>query len=162
MPGRIPEGVVCPTPVVGIDLVPTFFRFAGIKLPWEMHGRDLSPLLKDPQANWPHPVMLTATGQKFGSDTNVIPEGKGAFHGDVPWYVMIRERRYKYVRPLIHDFEELYDMQQDPEELNNLAVKPEHRQTLVRLRALAIAELRRSKAGFVDRMPAVREFALKE
>jgi arylsulfatase A-like enzyme len=76
--------------------------------------------------------------------------------------VMIRERRYKYVRPLIHDLEELYDMQQDPEELNNLAVKPEHRKTLMRLRALAIAELRRSKAGFVDRMPAVREFALKQ
>jgi hypothetical protein len=54
------------------------------------------------------------------------------------------------------------DMQQDPEELNNLAVKPEHRKTLMRLRALAIAELRRSKAGFVDRMPAVREFALKQ
>ncbi len=162
MPGRIPEGVVCQAPVVGIDLVPTFFRFAGIKLPWEMHGRDLSPLLKDPQANWPHPAMLTATGQKFGSDTNVIPEGKGVFHGDVPWYVMIRERRYKYVRPLIHDLEELYDMQQDPEELNNLAVKPEHRKTLMRLRALAIAELRRSKAGFVDRMPAVREFALNQ
>ncbi len=162
MPGRIPEGVVCQAPVVGIDLVPTFFQFAGIKLPWEMHGRDLSPLLKDPQANWPHPAMLTATGQKFGSDTNVIPEGKGVFHGDVPWYVMIRERRYKYVRPLIHDLEELYDMQQDPEELDNLAVKPEHRKTLTRLRALAIAELRRSKAGFVDRMPTVREFALNQ
>jgi arylsulfatase A-like enzyme len=160
MPGRIPEGVVCQAPVVGIDLVPTFFRFAGINLPWEMHGRDLSPLFKNPQANWPHPAMLTATGQKFGSDTNVIPDGKGVYHGDVPWYVMIRERRYKYVRPLIRDLEELYDMQQDPEELDNLAVKPEHRKTLVRLRTIAIAELRRSKAGFVDRMPPVREAVL--
>jgi hypothetical protein len=59
-----------------------------------------------------HGSLIPATGQKFGSDTNVIPEGKDAFHADVPWYVIIRERPYKYVRPLIHDLEELYDMQQ--------------------------------------------------
>ena len=41
--------------------------------------------------------MLAATGEKFGSDTNVIPNGKDVFHGDVPWYVMLRERNLKYV-----------------------------------------------------------------
>jgi arylsulfatase A-like enzyme len=159
MPGRIPAGVVCDPPVAGADLVPTLFRFAGISLPWEMHGRDLSPLLDNPKAKWPHPVLLPATGQRFGSDTNVIPEGEEAFHGQVPWYVLLREGRYKYVRPLVRDLEELYDLEADPEELDNLAVKPEHRQTLRRLRAAAIAELRRTRAGFVDRMPPVREGA---
>ena len=149
MPGRIPEGRRVPGAGGGI-ILSHVFPICRHQIAVEMHGRDLSPLLKDPQASWSYPAMLTATGQKFGSDTNVIPEGKGAFHADVPWYVMIRERRYKYVRPLIHDLEELYDMQQDPEELNNLAVKPEHRKTLMRLRAVAIAELRRNKAGFVD------------
>ena len=157
MPGRIPEGRVCNTPVGGVDLVPTMFRFAGINLPWEMHGRDLSPLLKNPDADWPYPVMLAATGEKFGSDTNVIPNGKDVFHGDVPWYVMLRERNLKYVRPLIHDLEELYDLRTDPDELDNLAVKPEHQATLKRLRAATIAELHRTKAGFADRMPAIRE-----
>lgn len=157
MPGRVAEGKVCTAPVAGVDIVPTIFSFTGVKQPWAMQGRDLSPLLKNPDTRWDYPAMLAATGQKFGSDTNVIPEGRGAFHGDVPWYVMLRERRYKYVRPLIHDLEELYDMQQDPEELNNLAVKREHQATLKRMRAGAIAELRRNKAGFADRMPAVRE-----
>lgn len=157
MPGRIPEGRVCNTPAGGVDLVPTMFRFAGIDTPWEMHGRDLSPLLENPDAEWQYPVMLAATGRSFGSDTNVIPQGKDAFHGDVPWYVMLRERHLKYVRPLVHDLEELYDLRADPEELNNLAVKPEHQATLARLRGATIAELRRTKAGFVDRMPAVRE-----
>ena len=157
MPGRIPEGRVSTTPVSGVDLTPTIFRYAGVDLPWEMHGHDLSPLLKNPEADWPHQTMLVGTGQKFGSDTNVIPEGKGAFHTDVPWYVMLRDKRYKYVRPLIHDLEELYDLQVDPEELNNLAVKSVHQSRLRRMRAAAIAELRRTKAGFVDRMPPVRE-----
>lgn len=157
MPGKVAEGAVVDAPVAGVDLVPTIFAFAGLAHPWEFQGRDLTPLLKDPKTPWPHPAMLAATGQKFGSDTNVIPSGKDVFHAEIPWYVMIRERRYKYVRPLITDLEELYDMQADPEELDNLAVKAEHQQTLKRLREVAVAELRRNKAGFVDRMPPVRE-----
>jgi len=43
----------------------------------------------------------------------------------------------------------------DPDELDNLAVKSEHGAVLRRLRAAAIAELRRTNAGFVDGMPAV-------
>ena len=155
-PGRLPQGAVCPTPVGGVDIVPTFFRFAGIELPWEMHGNDLTPLLENPNADWPHPMLLTGTGRMYGSDTNVIPKGEGAFHGQVPWYVMLREGRYKYIRPLVEDLEELYDLKADPEELDNLAVKPEHRETLERLRASAIAELRKDDAGFVDSMPPVR------
>ena len=70
---------------------------------------------------------------------------------------MIRDRRYKYVRPLVHDFEELYDLNSDPEELDNLAVKANHKDRLRRMRAQATSELRRTKCGFVDSMPEVRE-----
>jgi len=101
--------------------------------------------------------MLVATGRKFGSDTNPIPQGQEAFHGEVPWYVMIRDRRFKYVRPLVNDLEELYDLDSDPEELNNLAVKSENKTRLRQMRALAISELQRTKCGFVDKMPAIRE-----
>lgn len=157
MPGRIPEGKVCDTPVAGVSIPPTIYSFAGIKPPWEMHGHDLTPLIKNPNANWPHATMMVATAQTFGSDTNKIPKGEDALHAGVPWYVMLRDKRYKYVRPLIPDLEELYDLQADPDELNNLAIKPEHQARLKKYRAAAIAELKRTKAGFVDNMPAVRE-----
>jgi hypothetical protein len=55
------------------------------------------------------------------------------------------------------DLEELYDLNLDPEELDNLAVKPEQAERLRRLRAAAIAELRRTGAGFVDAMPPFRD-----
>ena len=155
-PGRIKAGTVCPAPVGGVDLAPTFFRFAGIDLPWEMHGRDLTPLLENPNAEWPHPVLLPATGQRFGSDTDVIPQGQDAFHNMVPWYLLLRQGKYKYVRPLVPDLEELYDMEADPEELDNLAVKREYQDTLQRLRQVLVTELRRTNAGFVDNMPAVK------
>lgn len=154
--GDIPEGKVVETAVAGIDIVPTIFSYAGIDLPWEMHGNDLKPLLENPDREWNYPALLTATGQKFGSDTDVIPTGEGAMHGQVPWYVMLRDGRFKYIRPLIPDLEELYDLTADPDELDNLAVKPEYRDTLERMRALAITELRKDGAGFVDAMPPVR------
>ena len=158
MPGRVPQNRVCEVPVRGADLPPTMFAFAGLKLPWEMHGHDLTPLLKDPSRAWPHPVLLAATSHFFGSDTDKIPtDEEHILHAGVPWYVMLREKHLKYVRPLITDLEELYDLIQDPEELNNLAVKPEHQATLKRLRAATIAELRKTKCRFVDKMPPVRE-----
>jgi hypothetical protein len=57
----------------------------------------------------------------------------------------------------VRDFEELYDLDNDPEELDNLAMKAEYKSRLSRMRAQAIVELRRTKCGFVDRMPAVKE-----
>ena len=156
-PGKLPEGKVVEKPVGGVDIVPTFFSFAGIDMPWEMHGNDLTPLLKDADADWPHPMLLTGLGRRYGSDTNVIPRGEEAMHGQVPWYVMLREGKYKYIRPLIEDLEELYDLKADPDELDNLAVKAEHQATLKHMRAAAIAELRKDNAGFIDSMPPVRK-----
>jgi arylsulfatase A-like enzyme len=156
-PGRIPEGKVCNTPVAGVDLPVTFYKFAGLTPPWPMHGHDLTPLIQNPAAHWPHTTMMVATGQKFGSDTDKVPAGEGAYHGGVPWYVVIREKNLKYIRPLVHDLEELYDLDKDPEELDNLAIKPEHQATLKRLRAKAIAELQRTNAGFAKNLPPIRE-----
>ena len=51
MPGTLPEGKVCRTPVGGADLPPTFFSIAGLELPWAMHGHDLTPRLKNPDAD---------------------------------------------------------------------------------------------------------------
>jgi arylsulfatase A-like enzyme len=156
MPGTLPEGAVCRTPVGGQDLVPTFFRFAGLDLPWEMHGHDLTPLLKDPKAAWPHPTLIAYTGDVYGSATKEIPP-RGQRRNSVPWYVSLRQDRYKYIRTLEEgEVEELYDLDKDPEELNNLALEPAHADRLRQFRAATIAELRRTRAPMVDHLPPVR------
>jgi arylsulfatase A-like enzyme len=159
-PGNVAAsaGRVIESPVSGVDLPPTFFAYAGIDLPWKMHGHDLSPLLGETAAPWQHPAMLVHTAKQYGSDTDKIPAGDdpSLYHGPgIPWYVLLSQGNYKYVRNLVAgEVEELYDLEHDPDELQNLAFQKEHRQRLREFRAAAIAELRRTNAGFVDAMPA--------
>ncbi len=155
MPGTIPEGQYCPKPVNAPDLVVTFFAQAGIELPWKMHGRDITPLLKNPEdADWNHPTLFEHTGQDYGSDvTKALASQQEAVHANVPYYVAVRHGSYKYVRYLGADEPaELYDLKTDPEELKNLANDPDRAETLNQLRAVLRAELSRSDADFVSRL----------
>lgn len=158
MPKTIPAGTVCRSPVGGVDLVPTFFKLAGIDLPWKMHGRDISPLLRDPQTAWPHPVLLSLTARKYGSDTAKVPtDPRQRDLAGVPWWVFLVDGRYKYIRTLVDgEIEELYDLERDPEELHNLATKPAYAEKLRAMRTATIAELRRTEAPMVDTLPAVK------
>lgn len=162
MPGTLPRGKAVRHCVTGPDLVVTFFAFAGFDLPWTMHGRDLTPLLKRPDAPWQHPALYEFTGDKFGSDVTRVVMGspQDAVYNNVPWYIALRDARWKYVRYLtLGETEELYDLQVDPDELHNLADRAEHRRKLQELRRRAVAELRRTEAGFADVLPATRQSA---
>ena len=147
-------------PVSGVDIPVTFFSFAGLDLPWTMHGHDLSPLLKDPAADWDYPAFLVHTGDYFGSDTDaLLPKGHPKLIRVAPWYVMLFEGHYKYIRNLIEgEPEELYDRVSDPAELINLAWDRNYQDTLESYRLAAIEELRRTEAGFVDIMPTVADY----
>ena len=156
-PGKIAEGKVCRSPVGGTDLPPTFFSMVGLSLPWKMHGHDLTPLLQNPARKWKHPVLTVLTGEKYGSDTDTIPTDPAILYktANVPWWVSLLEGRHKYIRTLIEgEVEELYDLENDPEELVNLALNSKYRKKLRKMRSSTIAELRRTKAGFVDSLPS--------
>ena len=158
MPGRVPEGEVCRHPVAGVDLVPTFFEFADIDLPWKMHGHDLTKLLRKPGARWSHPTLTIYTQRKYGDDTNAIPPNSSQLDsGGVPWWVSLAKGRYKYIRTMEdNQIEELYDLIADPDEINNLALDPAHSGRLSRFRRNTIKELKRTKAGLVNQLPPVR------
>ena len=147
---------------MGQFLVPTFFSFAGIEQPWEMHGRDLTPWLKDPaRGDGRRRSVLTAlTGANYGTDCDSVPsDNKLLYRGNgVPWWVSWREGKHKYIRTLVPgEIEELYDLEADPEELDNLALKSGHRDTVLKYRAATVAELKRTGARMADRLPPVAE-----
>ena len=151
MPGTIAQGKVIPHCVTSPDLVATFHAFAGITPAWAMHGRDLTSVMKDPSQRWPHPAFYEFTGSVYGREVAKVVNGspENAVHHNVPWYVVVREDRWK----LIHYLEkgvaaELYDLAADPEELRNVVGAPENQAEIGRLRKQLNAELQRTGAGF--------------
>ncbi|HWB00597.1 MAG TPA: sulfatase-like hydrolase/transferase [Pirellulales bacterium] len=157
-PGSIPEGKVCQHPVNSPDLVALFCATTGLELPWKTHGRDIRPLLADPETTkWNQPMLMENMSQQYGSDCDGIPVA----HNGVPPWVLLRDGRYKYIRVLDKgEPEEIYDLDADPEELHNLAVRAENRDLLASLRKKAVAELRKTGAGFVDKMPKMSTMAM--
>ena len=156
------RGTVVADPVTAVDIPVTLFALTGMKQPWPMHGYDLSPLLQDPDADWNKPSLLVHTAKQYGSDTDVIPaiDDPNLYHGPgIPWYVLLSQGRYKYIRTLIEgETEELYDLVSDPQELRNLAQNPNYRELLRKYRKTAVSELKRTGAGFVDKLPSVKTY----
>ena len=157
LPGKVAENKVCTHAVGGHDLIPTFFSMSGMALPWEMHGHDITPILKEPEAEWDHPVLMENTKYYYGKDTE--KENRPGWNG-VPCWVFLRKGKYKYIRTLVeNEIEELYDLDTDPEELVNLALDPEHKKTLLSYRQQLLDELKRTKAGMVKNLPAVKSLS---
>ena len=155
-PGVAKAGATCREPAAVYDLAPTIFAAAGAKLPWEMHGRDLRPLLEKPETRWDRPLLLEHFARSFGAQTDKGLTGKDAFSG-IPWWIFLRQGKHKYIRTLVEDeIEELYDLETDPGEMKNLALDPRHRATLAEHRERFLAELRRTNAGLADRLPRPR------
>jgi arylsulfatase A-like enzyme len=153
LPGRVARGAVCKQPVTVVDLAPTLLGTAGVKLPWTMHGRDLQPLLKNPNAKWNSPAMMEHFYLKFGEQTDCAVPSK-ADQGPLPWWISLRYGRHKYIRTLLPgEIEELYDLDADPDELNNLARSPENKTLLADFRQRFIAELKRTNAGLLKNLP---------
>jgi arylsulfatase A-like enzyme len=158
MPGTIPAGKVCKSPVSGVDLPPTFFSFAGLDLPWKMHGHDLKPFLMDPSKKREDPVLMSFTGRMYGSDTDQLPtDPDDLYLNGVPWWLLVMDGRYKYIRSLLeNEQEELYDLQNDPDELHNLALQREYSIKVREMRQQMLKELQRTNAGLVDNLPRPR------
>jgi arylsulfatase A-like enzyme len=125
---RLPKsrhGVAPDQMALNIDVAPTLLDLAGLKVPEGTQGRSLVPLMAG------HPVNDWRTDffyeHHFGEHREVpIPATEG-----------VRELRWKYARWTSAEpiFEELFDLDSDPEELRNLANDEAFAPQLERLRA---------------------------
>ena len=129
-----------------------------------MDGRDLSDLLKSPQEKLDEPLLLINTFHSYGEDfLNVLKnkEFDKLKRKSVYAWMMMRYKQYKYIRTFKEDcIEELYDLEKDPDELNNLAVDSKHHTLLKRLREKAVEEFRKKDGSFVDYLPIPKIISL--
>ena len=158
-PKNLPSNKTVDYHVSGADIVPTLSELTGIKLPWKMHGRSLMPVLKEPSKKWDYPVVMTYTKYLYGKDTDNIPTDRELLYhkSGVPWWSSVTQGKYKYIQTLIEgEIPELYDLEADPKELKNLALNSEYREVMKKYQKIMLNELKRTDAGFVNKMPKLK------
>ena len=151
MPSRFASGAVCDAPVNGPDLVATFLSITGVKVPWAIHGQDITPLLEKPAAPRGRPCFYEHMGQRYGSDVKGIMAGASDQGGDknFPAYVAIVQEGFKFVHYLRPEHgEELYDLGADPDEMKNLIADVSQKERVAKLRSALVEECRRTEAPF--------------
>jgi len=97
--------------VLNIDVAPTILDLAGADIPAIMQGRSLKPILE---------------GKKVASRKSFFYRYcQEDWLPGYPTIEAVRTRDFKYIRtPKLRDIDELYDLTQDPQEMNNLAGDP--------------------------------------
>jgi arylsulfatase A-like enzyme len=116
-PGHFQQGVVSQALVELTDLAPTLLQLAGMRVPERMQGRSLLPILTGDTSLHEHRDFVRS--EYF----DALQEPNGSYG------TMYRDRRYKLVVYHGHGLGELYDLENDPGEFDNLWDDPEH-QTL--------------------------------
>lgn len=141
-PGVTTPGGVSNSPVSHVDLYPTLTELAGVKAPDNLQGQSLVPILKDPSVKgrgWALTQVMRLVPRPQGKEKRKADQtGKPIKLGPITYYgYSLRTERWRYTT--WNDGKlgrELYDHKVDPEELVNLADKPEHGATVKELEAL--------------------------
>ncbi len=122
----IEEGTSIDSVVSNVDLAPTFFDLAGAVALRDPDGRSLLGLLEESEQEWSRAIFLEGHA----------PEGELLTFGGrtAPGYVGVHTGDALYVE-YDDGTTELYDLSDDPYQLENLAGHSEHEELETRLRA---------------------------
>ena len=125
MLARCPElfggGTVVNEMVSGLDIMPTVLETAGVRIPEGIDGRSMLSLLRGKSdEKWRKELLYEYYWERNFPQTPTIHS--------------LRTDRYKYIHYYgIWDIDELYDLQEDPLETNNLIGNPERQDTVKEL-----------------------------
>jgi N-acetylglucosamine-6-sulfatase len=123
--------------ILNADIAPTFLTMAGVPIPEQMQGKSVVPLLQGKNEGWRKSFLFT-----YWPDLNYF----------IPRIAAIRTERYLYsTTPDLNDIDELYDEQNDPAELNNLAKNPDFSDLKKEL-AKELEQLKK-ETGYRDEIP---------
>ncbi|MEE2675594.1 MAG: sulfatase-like hydrolase/transferase [Planctomycetota bacterium] len=117
-PGHFLNNVQRDALVELLDLTSTIVELAGLEQPEYMQGKSLLPLLTEDSAIDQHREFVRS--EYFDALDPFFTDGSGAFA------TMYRNRRYKLSVYHGHNIGELYDLEEDPWEFNNLWDNPDY------------------------------------
>ena len=105
--GGNPDAGPCGRPVSLLDLYPTLLDLCGLPPNPKTEGRSIAPLVRNPEAEWSYPAVITHS-----------PHWHGPNHA-------VRSESFHYIH-YGRGGEELYDMAEDPNQWQNLAGDPKY------------------------------------
>jgi len=128
LPGTVPAGAQVRANVVNADIAPTILELAGVPKPQDMQGRSFLKTLKNPEKQHRKAVYY-----------HYYENGEHA----VSPHFGVRDERYKLIRFYKRvDAWELYDLQNDPNELRNVHKDPAYRSVLRKMKKKLRKEIR--------------------
>lgn len=112
-PARLQAGAPINQLVQNIDIAPTILEAAGLQTPPHMQGRSFVPLMARNNPPWRDRIFYEYYWEMDFPQT--------------PTMFGVRTDRYKYIRYHgVWDTNEFYDLENDPNEMQNLIDAPEH------------------------------------
>ena len=116
-PSKLEGGEPIESLVQNIDIAPTILEAAGIQAPQEMQGMSFVPLMTRADPPWRDRIFYEYFWELDFPQT--------------PTMFGVRTDRYKYIRYHgIWDTNEFYDLENDPNEMQNLIDAPEHQERI--------------------------------
>lgn len=145
----IRDSQVIDSPVGWQDLMPTILDLASLEVPASCDGKSLKPLLdgkKDRVRDYMHGECVhdfrLGSSKRTASGKNDLYYEKGSQY--------LTDGRMKYIWYCTTGAEQLFDLKNDPHELNDLSGKEEWKEEKNKWRSLLVKELENRKEGYVD------------
>jgi choline-sulfatase len=127
-PGTTEPGTVQNSPVSHVSLFPTLLELCGVPVPVGLDGGSLIPLMREPSRPARGPVFAEyALGTRNAR-------------------YMICDGDWKYCH-YVNDAAELYNLRDDPQEMNNLALEAAHRRRMEGMKQMLFSWHRPAEAG---------------
>lgn len=145
-PGVIKPGTVTDGMTLNVDFAPTFLELAGVKVPPEIQGRSIVPLLRGEHPNdWR--TSMYYRYYLYPQDHRVQP------------HYGVRNGRYKLIYFNKLDEWELFDLQKDPRELKNVYADPAYSDTVkqMKIELAALKKEVKDEDQFADGPPPGRQ-----
>jgi arylsulfatase A-like enzyme len=136
-PGVTKGKMVSNSLVQNLDFAETLLEMAGLPIPADMQGKSMVPLLKGKQKTDLHEALYYHFYEN--------QEHKVAKH------IGVRTNRYKLIFFYENKEYELYDLQKDPKEMNNLYNDPAYKKISVNM----LQKLKDTKAAYKDPLDIV-------